>query len=60
MFIFQIGTWDRRRGVNITVTEQQQKADDLERLRNTTLRVVTVFVRIITRLFTLYYRSQAL
>jgi len=53
MFIFQIGTWDRRRGVNITVTEQQQKADDLERLRNTTLRVVTVFVRIITRLFTL-------
>lgn len=42
--LFQIGSWDRRQGVNITVTKQQQRQDDLERLRNSTLRVVTIFV----------------
>ncbi|XP_052810419.1 glutamate receptor ionotropic, kainate 2-like isoform X2 [Mya arenaria] len=41
--LVEIGTWNRRTGVNITVTPQQKQKDELERLKNMTLRVVTIF-----------------
>ncbi|XP_052237251.1 glutamate receptor ionotropic, kainate 2-like isoform X4 [Dreissena polymorpha] len=41
--ITEIGSWNRKSGVNISVTVQQQEQDDLTRLRNMTLRVVTIF-----------------
>ncbi|XP_060567354.1 glutamate receptor ionotropic, kainate 1-like [Ruditapes philippinarum] len=41
--LIEIGHWTPDKGVNITVTITQQVHDDRERLRNMTLRVVTIY-----------------
>lgn len=42
--MFQIGSWNTKTGVNITVNIAQKVQDDRERLKNMTLRVVTIYV----------------